>query len=63
MTKEVLEEYAPDEEREAIRGWLRRKGYDPAEATPESQQEKVRFLMRKGFRIEDVLATMRMEQF
>ena len=39
MTKEILEEYSSDEEREAIRGWLRRKGYDPAEATPESQRK------------------------
>ena len=63
MTKEILEEYSPDEEREAIRGWLRRKGYDPAEATPESQRKMYGFLMRKGFRMEDVLAAMRMEQF
>lgn len=63
MTKEILEEYSSDEEREAIRGWLRRKGYDPAEATPESQRKMYGFLMRKGFRMEDVLAAMRMEQF
>lgn len=63
MTKEILEEYSSDEEREAIRGWLRRKGYDPAEATPESQRKMYGFLMRKGFRMEDVLAVMRMEQF
>ena len=42
---------------------LRRKGYDPAEATPESQRKMYGFLMRKGFRMEDVLAAMRMEQF
>lgn len=63
MTKDILEEYSLDEEREAIRGWLRRKGYDPAEATPESQRKMYGFLMRKGFRMEDVLAAMRMEQF
>ena len=63
MTKEILEEYSSDEEREAIRGWLRRKDYDPAEATPESQRKMYGFLMRKGFRMEDVLAAMRMEQF
>lgn len=63
MTKEILEEYSPDEEREAIRGWLRRKGYDPAEATPEAQRKMYGFLMRKGFRMEDVLAAMRVEQF
>ena len=63
MTKEILEEYSSDEEREAILGWLRRKGYDPAEATPESQRKMYGFLMRKGFRMEDVLAAMRMEQF
>ena len=63
MTKDILEEYSSDEEREAIRGWLRRKGYDPAEATPESQRKMYGFLMRKGFRMEDVLAAMRMEQF
>ena len=63
MTKEILKEYSSDEEREAIRGWLRRKGYDPAEATPESQRKMYGFLMRKGFRMEDVLAAMRMEQF
>ena len=63
MTKEILEEYSSDEERETIRGWLRRKGYDPAEATPESQRKMYGFLMRKGFRMEDVLAAMRMEQF
>ena len=63
MTKDILEEYSSDEEREAIRGWLRRKGYDPAEATPESQRKMYGFLMRKGFRMEDVLAVMRMEQF
>lgn len=39
------------------------KGYDPAEATPESQRKMYGFLMRKGFRMEDVLAAMRMEQF
>ena len=52
MTKDILEEYSSDEEREAIRGWLRRKGYDPAEATPESQRKMYGFLMRKGFRME-----------
>ena len=63
MTKEILEEYSTEEERDAIRGWICRKGYNPAEATPEAQRKMYGFLMRKGFRMEDVLAAMRMEQF
>ena len=63
MTKEILEEYSQDEEQDAIRGWLCRKGYDPAEATPEVQRKMYGFLMRKGFRREDILAAMHVEQF
>ena len=48
MTKEILEEYSSDEEREAIRGWLRRKGYDPAEATPREPAENVRISHAQG---------------
>ena len=63
MTKEILEEYSQDEEQDAIRGWLCRKGYDPAEATPEAQRKMYGFLMRKGFRMEDILTAMHVEQF
>lgn len=46
--------YEEDNAREAICTLLRKKGYDPENAEWEETQKILRFLMRKGFRYEDI---------
>lgn len=62
LAKEALEEYDPEDEREAIRSWMRKKRFSPEEATREECRRMYAFLLRKGFRMGDVLSALRMDE-
>ena len=57
----ALEEYEPEQEREAILEWMRKKRFSPEEATLQERQKMYGFLLRKGFRMSDVLSCLRMD--
>lgn len=63
ITKEVLEEAKeesePQDERELIGRWMDKKSFHPGEATPEESRRFYAFLMRRGFRGEDILSVFR----
>lgn len=61
LAKKVLENCDSEQEQEAIRGWMRKKHFIPEEATMEERRKMYGFLLRKGFRMGDVLAALRME--
>lgn len=61
-TRDALERYDAEEELCAIRGWIRKKGFCPEEATMQEKQKMYGFLLRKGFRMGDVLRALRMEE-
>lgn len=61
LIQEALEGCEPDQEKTSIQEWMRKKHYNPQEATLEEQRRMYGFLLRKGFRTGDVLACMHME--
>ena len=61
LIQEALEGCEPDQEKASIQEWMRKKPYNPQEATLEEQRRMYGFLLRKGFRTGDVLAGMHME--
>ena len=61
LIQEALEGCEPDQEKASIQEWMRKKHYNPQEATLEEQRRMYGFLLRKGFRTGDVLACMHME--
>ena len=61
LIQEALEGCEPYQEKASIQEWMRKKHYNPQEATLEEQRRMYGFLLRKGFRTGDVLACMHME--
>lgn len=63
VSKEVLEkallEADPQDEGELIRRWMEKKQIDPETAPPEELRRFYQFLMRRGFRSEDILREIR----
>ena len=49
IVETALEELTQEDELEQIRGWIRKKRYDPQTAGEEEKNALIRFLMRKGF--------------
>jgi len=57
----VLEEYDEDQEQEAILAWMRKKHYSAENATQEERRKMYAFLLRKGFRMGDILSCLHIE--
>ena len=63
ISKEILEEARteaePQDEREQIRRWMEKKQIHPETADPNELRRFYLFLMRRGFRSEDILRELR----
>ena len=63
ISKEILEEprtvAEPQDEREQIRRWMEKKQIHPETADPNELRRFYLFLMRRGFRSEDILSELR----
>lgn len=63
ISKEILEEARteaePQDEREQIRRWMEKKQIYPETADPNELRRFYLFLMRRGFRSEDILSELR----
>lgn len=63
ISKEILEEARteaePQDEREQIRCWMEKKQIHPETADPNELRRFYLFLMRRGFRSEDILSELR----
>ena len=63
ISKEILEEACteaePQDEREQIRRWMEKKQIHPETADPNELRRFYLFLMRRGFRSEDILSELR----
>ena len=63
ISKEILEEARteaePQDEREQIRHWMEKKQIHPETADPNELRRFYLFLMRRGFRSEDILSELR----
>lgn len=56
LIQQALEaEYEGQDETEKILRWMEKKHYDPKAAQPREKQRMYQFLMRKGFRSEDIM--------
>lgn len=62
--EQALDEFYPAEDAQiAIRVFLRKKGYDPDSASPETTRKIMGALMRKGFRYEDVRQVIQVSEW
>ncbi len=52
------EEYGEEDEKEKIVRWLEKKHYEAGQADVKQKQRMYQFLLRKGFRAEDVLRVL-----
>lgn len=63
ISKEILEEARteaePQDEREQIRRWMEKKQIHPETASQDELRKFYLFLMRRGFRSEDILSEIR----
>lgn len=57
--EEALLEAEPQDEREQIRRWMEKKQIQPETASREELRRFYLFLMRRGFRSEDILSELR----
>ena len=55
VLEEACQETEPQDESLLIRRWMEKKHYSPEEATQEEHRRLYLFLMRRGFRSEDIL--------
>ena len=64
ISKEILEEARleaePQDEREQIRRWMEKKQIQPETASQEELRKFYLFLMRRGFRSQDILSEIRL---
>lgn len=67
ISREVLEEARleaePQDEREQIRRWMEKKRIQPETADRDELRKFYLFLMRRGFRSEDILSEIRVSDF
>lgn len=61
LIQRVYEEMEPVDEKALIKRQLEKKGYNPKEADERQRQRVMASLLRKGFRMGDVLAVMKEE--
>lgn len=59
VLEEALQEIEAQDERLLIRRWMEKKHISPETATQDEQRRFYLFLMRRGFRSEDILSEMR----
>ena len=59
LIQKVYEELEPADERPLIRRFLEKKGYLPGETDDKTRQKMIVAVLRKGFRMGDVLAVLR----
>ena len=59
LIQKVYEELEPADERPLIRRFLEKKGYLPGETDDKTRQKMIAAVLRKGFRMGDVLAVLR----
>ena len=59
LIQKVHEELEPADERPLIRRFLEKKGYLPGETDDKTRQKMIVAVLRKGFRMGDVLAVLR----
>lgn len=55
LIRQALEEECSQDEGEKILRWMEKKHYDPAAARQKEKQRMYQFLLRKGFRWEDIM--------
>lgn len=63
VSREIIEEifseeWGQEDETPKILGWLKKKHYDPASASLKDRQKIYQFLLRKGFRSDDILRVL-----
>ena len=68
VSREVIEEAMEeccdgDAAQEAIRELLRKRRYDPDTASPEETRKTLAYLMRKGFRYDDVRQVIQVSEW
>jgi len=61
LIQKVYEELEPTDEKDLIRRQLKKKNYDPGETDERQRQKLMASLLRKGFRMGDILAVLREE--
>ncbi len=61
LIRKVCEELEPADEKVLIRRYLEKKGYDPENWDEKQRQKAAAALMRKGFRMGDILHVMKEE--
>ena len=59
LIRKVYEELEPADEKPLIRRFLEKKGYLPGETDDKTRQKMIVAVLRKGFRMGDVLAVLR----
>lgn len=59
ILEEALQEAEPQDEREQIRRWMEKKQIHPETASQDELRKFYLFLMRRGFRSEDILSEIR----
>ncbi len=59
LIRKVYEELEPADERPLIRRFLEKKGYLPGETDDKTRQKMIAAVLRKGFRMGDVLSVLR----
>lgn len=66
ISRDILEEAGQEtiaqDESLLIRRWMEKKHYSPEEATREEQRRLYQFLLRRGFRSEDILKELRCQE-
>ena len=63
LIEQALEEAYEGEETQLIHQLLQKRGYDGTTADRKEQQRTYAFLMRKGFRSEDILRAMKCSEY
>jgi regulatory protein len=59
LIQKVYEELEPVDEKEMIRRFLVRKHFDPLQTDEKQRQKLMAALLRKGFRMSDILAVLK----
>lgn len=60
--EQAFEEELTVTSEELIKGWLMKKHYDPTEADDTQRRRIYQFLLRKGFKSEEIMRCMRLEE-
>lgn len=61
--EQAIEEELSVSQEEVIKGYLRKKQYNPSQAEEREKRRVYQFLMRKGFKSSDILRCMNIDEF